>query len=109
MPVDTDTRESIGHSDHTKEQVFGGAVTEPLKIRVVNETIMKQTPEGIVLDSTQYGGLDGSTGLDGEVWNTELWLQRRWSWTSADDLKVSPTNTGTIGGGSTQIDLDIDT
>ena len=87
--VDTETRDSIGHRDQTKDLVFAGVINEKLRVKVVNEVFVSDQITGFILGHPTMGIL-GSGGLHGLGLNSndkiEI-LRRQWNWKNYDNLK----------------------
>ena len=102
------TRDSIGSTDQTRDLVFAGLIKEKLKIKVVNEVVLKKEFDGLVLDSDIYGGLDSENfGLDGKTYIVEEVVRRRWNWNSFDELRKSNSAYG-YEEGMVEINLSLD-
>lgn len=99
------TRDSIGSSDQTKDQLFIGGIKEKARIRVVQEIIRVQEFDGPLWDD------DGSRWDQDEVWDStttyqvEDQVRRLRSWKGYHDLVNAPTSTGTLAEGGVEVNL----
>ena len=103
------TRDSIGHTDQTRDLIFLGLLGEKLKVRVVNEVHTTTIPTPLVLDNAELGSLDTQGHqLDAPRYKQSEILRRRWDWKDSERLRESPSATGTLVEGSITVNLSLD-
>jgi len=102
------TRDSIGHTDQTRDLVFAGTAKEKVKVKVVNEVMRVSQPEGYILGHPTFGILGSQRlGTTGRTIVVEV-IRRQWNWKNYDELKESPSNTGVLVDGGVTVDLTIE-
>lgn len=100
------TRDSLGHADQTKEQVFVGDMQEELRINKVNEVIKGRECDGTIFDTALNGGFDNNEfGFDGTLFIQDTKVRKRWQWRTTADLNKTPTAKKRVTDGGIEINL----